>query len=400
MQNRDSYRVFLVYSAVTSCLSLMMFTASSIYQVTMAGLNPLQLVLIGTMLELSVFLFEVPTGVVADSYSRRLSIIIGTFLIGAGFLVEGSFPAFGPILIAQLVWGVGYTFTSGAFQAWISDEIGEENAGKAFLRGAQIEQISGLLGIGIGTLIGAIRINLPILLSGALFLLFGLTLIFSMREHGFQPAPHGDRTPWMHFIHIFNSGAAVVRKRPSLQNILWIGFVFGLYSEGFDRLWTAHLLHNFTMPWLQPVIWFGLMRAAEMLLSAGANEIVQRKLNLTSTRSLIQGLGLCSLGVMAALLLFSQVGWFGMAVALYIIISILRSRISPLYTTWVNQRLDPQVRATIISMSSQVDAIGQISGGPLIGIVAQQISLRAGLFGSAVLLSPVLLLFERQFHRE
>ena len=55
----------------------MIFTYSSVYQVTAAQLSALQLVLVGTMLELTVFVFEVPTGVVADVYSRRLSVIIG-----------------------------------------------------------------------------------------------------------------------------------------------------------------------------------------------------------------------------------------------------------------------------------------------------------------------------------
>ena len=75
------------------CLS-MISTASMVYQIHRVGLNPLQLVLVGTTLELSVFLFEVPTGVVADVYSRRLSIIIGMFLIGLGFIVQGSLPVF------------------------------------------------------------------------------------------------------------------------------------------------------------------------------------------------------------------------------------------------------------------------------------------------------------------
>ena len=114
--------------AVYRCI----FTASSIYQVTVAGLTPLQLVLVGTTLELSVFIFEIPTGVVADVYSRRLSIIIGMFLIGLGFLVEGTFPIFWAILLAQVLWGVGYTFTSGATEAWITDEIGEAAAGQGF----------------------------------------------------------------------------------------------------------------------------------------------------------------------------------------------------------------------------------------------------------------------------
>ncbi len=61
------------------------FTMNQAYQVTVVGLNPLQLVLVGTTLEAFLFIFEVPTGIVADVYSRRLSLVIGYVLMGMGF---------------------------------------------------------------------------------------------------------------------------------------------------------------------------------------------------------------------------------------------------------------------------------------------------------------------------
>ena len=117
--------LFIEFSA--SAFFSMMFVTTSLYEATVAGLTPVQLILVGTALEISAFVFEVPTGIVADVYSRRLSIIIGYLLMGLGFLVEGFFPSFLPILLAQIIWGLGYTFTSGATQAWITDEIGEQH---------------------------------------------------------------------------------------------------------------------------------------------------------------------------------------------------------------------------------------------------------------------------------
>jgi MFS family permease len=84
--------LFIEFSA-SACFS-MMFVVTSLYEATVAGLTPVQLILVGTALEISAFVFEVPTGIVADVYSRRLSIIIGYVLMGVGFLLEGLFPAF------------------------------------------------------------------------------------------------------------------------------------------------------------------------------------------------------------------------------------------------------------------------------------------------------------------
>src|SRR5512139_2177898 len=123
-----AYSVYLFSEFTIAVLFSMMFSVDSVYQVELVGLNALQLVLVGSTLELSAFLFEVPTGVVADVFSRRLSIIVGMFIMGAGFVVEGSFPFFAPILLAQVIWALGYTFTSGATEAWIADEVGEGRA--------------------------------------------------------------------------------------------------------------------------------------------------------------------------------------------------------------------------------------------------------------------------------
>jgi DHA3 family tetracycline resistance protein-like MFS transporter len=106
--------VYLILSGGYSIFFTMMAMISAIYRVETAGLNPLQLVLVGTVLELSVFIFEIPTGIVADMRSRRLSVIIGYFMIGIGFMVEGAFPIFWVILLSQVIWGIGATFTSGA----------------------------------------------------------------------------------------------------------------------------------------------------------------------------------------------------------------------------------------------------------------------------------------------
>jgi MFS transporter, DHA3 family, tetracycline resistance protein len=72
---------------------------------------------------------------------------------------------------------------------------------------------------------------------------------------------------------------------------------------------------------------------------------------------------------------------------------VYRSVNEPLYTTWLTQNSDAKVRATVISMRGQVDAIGQIAGGPPVGYVGTMFSLRAALVTSSLMLSPVLLLF-------
>lgn len=119
-KNSKAYSVYLLFRFVCSLAVSMSTVLSIVYHLEVVQLDAFQLVLVGTVLETSCFLFEIPTGVVADLYSRRRSVLIGMFLYGLGFLMEGALPWFAPVLLAQVVWGCGDTFITGALEAWIA----------------------------------------------------------------------------------------------------------------------------------------------------------------------------------------------------------------------------------------------------------------------------------------
>ena len=395
LSKKDSLQVFLNYSVASSAFMQLVFTVNLIYFVTEAGLNPLQMVLVGTTLELAVFLFEVPTGVVADTISRRLSIIIGVMLIGCGFLVQALLANFYWILLAQILWGIGYTFTSGALQAWISDEIGEERAASAFLHATQLEQIGALIAVGISGLLASVwRLQLPMLLGGILFWFLGVYLMIFMPESGFSKPSQENKTSVQSMMITLKLGFSMLKKRPTLIKILLIGFFFGFYSEGLDRLWVPHVLDRFQLPNQRQLImvsWVAGVKSASMVMTFFTAAIVRRFFGEKASQKRILNaiLGMSAL-LVSAIIIFAVSGNIWLTLIVFVFISVLRDLIYPLYTAWVNYRLDSGSRATVLSMSSLVDAFGQIGGGPIIGVIAQQASIQIGLLGSALLLSPVL----------
>ena len=390
--------VYLFIEFTASAFFSMMFVVTSLYEATVAGLTPVQLILVGTALEVSAFVFEVPTGIVADVYSRRLSIVIGYVLMGLGFLVEGFLPAFLPILLAQMIWGLGYTFTSGATQAWISDEVGEEAANKLFLRGTQVGLFASLIGMGAAMLVGANNVALPIQVGAVGVVLIGITLMIIMPETGFHPTPREDRNTWQHMWHTFRQGAQAVRSRPRLMNIVFIGLFYGLYSEGFDRLWVKHLLDNFELPVLfgnNQVTFFAALRVAGALLTILAVRLVEKRVDSTSPLAVGRAVFLVTAVISVALIGFALSPFLALSLSLYLVISVLRNVQIPLQTGWVNQKLDPQVRATVHSMFGQVDAIGQVMGGPIVAGIASVGSAIAALVTSGLLLTPALFFIDR-----
>lgn len=394
----DATRVFLFMEiAFTICFCLF-DTTSTLYLATIAKLAPLQLVLVGTLTEVIGFLFEVPTGIVADVYSRRLSIIIGYVLIGLGVLLEGLIPAFLPILLAMAVSSIGYTFISGAKQAWITDEIGEDHANKLFLRAGRLGGLAWLIGLGLTLLIGANHVALPLLVSAIGIMMLGLTLTVIMPEAGFHPTPQEDRNTWQHMGFMFKEGVGVVRSQPRLMNLVFISLFYGLYSEGFDRLGVKLLLDNFHLPVFfgsNQVSFFVVLGAVGSFISMFVFRFAEQRIDTSSPTAISRAMLLVTGLITLAMISFALLPILPLALIAMLAVDIFRGISGPLRTTWINQKLASNLRATVHSMFGQVDAVGQITSGPAVGLIANALSVRSAVAISGTLLSPALFFIRR-----
>lgn len=392
----DAYRLFLFFTAVQAFALTTVFTINLVYQVAQIGLNPLQLVLIGTTLELTAFLMEIPTGVVADVYSRRLSIILGYFLLGCGFIVEGSLPLFEALLVSQVIMGLGYTFLSGATSAWIVDEIGQARAGEAFLRATQVAQVASFAAIFVSVALASVSLQLAIVCGGALLLLLSAILMAVMPETGFRRVPADERESWHTLFTTFRAGTAMIRGRRILMLMMLAALIHGAFSEGFDRLWTAQLLENFSLPplgQLDEVVWFGVISAVSMPLTLIATEVLRRRLDLSDSRRVAWTLITVYAALIGSVLLFSLGERFAVVLLGLWLAQTARAIRNPLMEAWINQHTDSKARATVLSIQGQADALGQIAGGPVVGAVGLLSSVRAAISLSAFLLLPIIPVF-------
>jgi DHA3 family tetracycline resistance protein-like MFS transporter len=392
VQNLDAYTVHLTRSALSYFAQTLVRTAMLLYHIQYVGLTPLQLVLVGTTLETTVFLCEIPTGIIADVYSRRLSVILGTFLMGSAYLVAGVFPTFAVLLLSNVLWGLGYTCTSGAYEAWLVDELGPARAGEAFLRAGQVARAGAIVAIPVSAGLGSHHLALPILVGAVVVLLTGGFLLLWMPEHGFSPTPAAQRTTWQTFGATCISGLRVLCEQPALGRILAVGVFYGLFSEAWDRLWQLHLLQTIGMPqWpsMPPIVWFSMLAIGEMSLGIVAAEVVRRRLNLHSSTAMRRGLFWMTAMMVAGLVVYGVTTSLLVALLAFFAFTSARGLTEPVYRTWANMHIDSRVRATVLSMQSQTDAIGQIVGGPPLGALGER-RLPLAFLASAVLLTPAL----------
>jgi DHA3 family tetracycline resistance protein-like MFS transporter len=385
---------------VTTLANTVNFTVLAVYYVTIVHMDPLQLVLVGTVLEGTILLFEIPTGILADTVGRRVSVIVGTVLLGAGCLVTGSVPLFVAILVAEVIRGVGETFVDGAREAWIAGEVGEERIAHVFTRAAQVRQIVAAGAIVASVALASIDLRLPVLAAGVMHLGLAGFLIIAMPEEHFERAPKSERASWRsslgNLTGTLRAGAGLVRRTPLLLAFLALALVFGAASEGFDRLWEAHILTDFTFPALgdlKPIVWFGAIQLVLMPLEIAGLELVRRRVDVRRQRlagwTLLALTALQLVGVVA----FALVGGFYPAIAAFGLADIARTLASPIRDAWLARSINPKVRATVLSLVGQSDAFGQVAGGPGIGAIGKAISLRAAIACSGLLLLPALPLY-------
>ena len=396
-------RAYGAYCLLERALRTMYWTAAVYFYISVVGLDPFRLVLVGTALEIVILLGEVPTGVVADVYSRRLSVVIGVALIGIGFALDGWLAAFWATLLAQVVWGLGATFTSGAATAWIADELGGADLGRVYLRGSQLESAGALLGVGAGIALSYAGLALTMIAAGAGLVVLAGALAAVMPERGFTPTPRGARTTWQHTRATVREGLAVVRASAVLIAFTGLLLFYFMGSESFDRLWEIHLL-GVGLPAVRgmtPVAWFGATNAGGLVLSIAAAEVLRRRLGDAGEATLVRWLLALTVATALGMVAFGAAAGFPAAVAAFWGATVARQVFPPIANAWVNRYIPSEVRATVLSFGAQADAAGQIAGGPLFGWIAGAHSTGLAVAAAGVSLLPglTLLLWARRSPR-
>ena len=392
------------YYALEFLLSLPAWVVVAVFLVRDVGLSPLELILVGTVMEAAVFVFEVPTGAFADTYGRRNSIALSCVLQGAAYILVGAANGFVMVLFAWALWGLGWTFMSGAYQAWITDEVGPERVGRVFARGAQLGYAGALVGLVASVGLATVSLRLSIVAVGVVVVATGLGMALLAPETGFARSARAEgENPFAELRGAVTNGVRYVRVQPLLLAIVAIDFFAGMSTEAMDRLSEAHFIRDVGLPRvgsLDPVVWFGLFGVGGLAIGFVATQYLVRRFEREDPPSLARWLAAVTAVQGAALAAFALSGSLALALATLWLYGLTRSLDSPLYMTWLNQNIgDSSVRATVISIAGQSNAIGQVGGGPMLGLVGNAFGIRAALLAGAAVITPALALYARAIRR-
>ena len=338
-----------------------------------AGLSNLEAFAANAFFTAGMVLFEVPTGIVADTVGRGRSYLLGTgtltlstFLYVALWQIEAPFWEWA---VASMLLGLGFTFFSGAVEAWLVDALtatgftGEMEA--VFGRGQIVTGAAMLTGSVAGGFIAQqTSLGVPFVLRGiVLIVMFGLAFRL-MHDIGFTPAKGGGPLAEMRKIasNSIEYGWRVPAVKWLMVEVLFTGGV-GIYA--FYAL-QPYLLELYGDPQAYQVAGLVAAIVAGAQIAGGVAAPRIRRLFQRRTSALIAtaGLSVVTLG------LIGLVESFWAVIGLIVIWGLLFAATMPIRQTYLNGLIPSRQRATILSFDSMMSSTGGVWTQPLLGRAA------------------------------
>jgi MFS family permease len=410
-QQRRVIAVYLGVSGVYTLATSIIWGVNTLFLLK-AGLGIFQVMLVNTAFTVGQLVFEVPTGVIADTLGRKKSLLFGVATLFVSTLLYVGAYRFGwgiwVFAAASVLIGLGFTFQTGAADAWLVDALDhtgwEGGKEQVFGWGGMTFGTAMLVGTLAGGGLGQIDLQLPYLVrSGVLAVCFA-TILVVMRDIGFTPRPLATSRFAEETRTILKAGVEYGWRHPVVRPLMFVSLAQGLFFiYGFYSL----------QPYLLDLLQRNLVWAVAAVTAAGSsmgivgNSLVGRimrgpggrrragrVLALVAGSQALFALAIGLTGVLAPanargplLFLFVTLLWlafsFGMGVS------------GPVRSALLNAQIPSAQRATVLSLDSFFSDVGGSVGQPGLGWIAQVASIPVGWMVGAVAMAAAVPLYLR-----
>lgn len=370
-----------------------------------AGLDIFQVMLTNAAFTLGMTLFEIPTGVVADTLGRRASFLMCLVTLFVTTLLYVAIAwlglGFWPFMLVSVFLGLGYTFFTGAVEAWLVDALDADGhrgpLDAIFAKGQMAFGAAMLVGTVGGGLLGQVHLSLPYLVRAGVIVPLFVIAWFAMRDLGFTPRALALRRVPAEMRRVFVEGMRfglshrVVRPVMLVSLVSMSFMIFGFYS------WQRYFLDLLG----KELVWVaGVVAALLALSSILGNALAPGLLRLVGTRT---GVLMWAMGLEAVLIvLCGLLTDFYAVVGLYLASGVTLGISMPVKQSYLNAHIPSAQRATVISLDSFFANIGGVAGQSGWGYLARARSIADAWVaaGATLVLGVPLIWLARRADRE
>ena len=377
---------YLRWAFLRAALARGWWLTTAVYLVVVAELSPTQLVLVAVFQGVTVVVAEVPAGVLADTVGRRLALVVAHVVMGCGMALTGLVTGYPLIIVGQSLWGLGWAISSGADVAWITDELNRPGViDRVLTAQGRYDLLGNPAGVAaFGALAWTTTLATAIVIAGLAMVALGVFVVARWPESRPPQANRAGR--WNATVSTFRSGLAIARFDHPVALVLAATLVANGGTVGFGRLFERQLLDLGLPSAPALIVWFAAIGVVAASLGA---------ISLYWVETRIDGRGVANAAYVAAsgiaatgMVLFAHAPNIAIAIVASLLVSGLGfPTIRVAATILVNRRTASDTRATVHSLLSQAENLGETLCGLLLAGLAARWSRTITLVASALLVA-------------
>ncbi|HEV2869969.1 MAG TPA: MFS transporter [Actinomycetota bacterium] len=369
---RTVQRVYLVLMLFNTLAASFIWGINTLFLLD-AGLSATAAFTANALFTAGMVLFEVPTGVVADTWGRRASYLLGSVTLAASTVLywlawqtEASFWAWA---VTSVLLGLGFTFFSGATEAWLVDALKftgfKGNLESVFAKGQIVAGVAMLSGSVLGGLVAQwTNLGVPYLLRGLALLVTFVVAFLYMRDWGFVPKPGKHPVREMGQV-VRGSMRYGLGNRPVRWMMLAAPFTFGVGIFAFYAM-QPYLLELYGDEQAYSIAGLAAAIIAGAQIAGGMVAPQVRRVFRNRTSALLTGL-VIEIGLLALLGLTTA---FWVAVGLLVLWGLTAAATLPIRQAYMNGLIPSEQRATVLSFDNLLGSSGGVVIQPALGKVA------------------------------
>lgn len=403
MTSQKIIRNYLIIAGLYTLSASLIWGVNTLFMLD-AGLDIAGVFIANAAFSAGMFIFEIPTGLLADTSGRRISFLWSTAVLALGTLGYVGIAATGGSLalfiIMSIILGLGFTFYSGAVEAWLVDALKatgyEGGLDQVFARGAFVTGAAMLVGTVSGGFLGNVDLALPFIGRAGLLVAAFLIAYVVMHDIGYTPRKLTASQIPTEMKNLARDSLTYGWGERPIRFLMLISIIqYSFMAWGFYA-WPPYLLELLG----QDAVWVaGVVSALIALSTMAGNALVEwfsrycgKRTTLLLWAAIIQTVAIIGL---------SFAGSFWVAVALLLLMMATTGVSGPVQQAYIHQIIPSEQRATIVSFNSMMSSGGSALGQSGLGRLAQTRSIAAGYMTGGVitlLALPILFSLRRLNH--
>ncbi len=356
------------------------------------GLNLFQVNLVNTVFFATMFICEIPTGAFADIFGRKMSFVMSCFIVSFGCFIYGMSTTIFGFMAAEMICGIGLTFSSGAFQSWLVDKLDHHGHIGSRHHIYSKEQIfgkaAGMIAAILGAKLASIQINLPWFFCGTLHCITGSLAFFWLKEEYFVRKQISFKLGLLAMKDTVKQSIEFGIKNKVVRFLLAASLIQVLAVQAPNMQWQPYFIQYLVEQQLLGYLWVGMMSG--IIIGSMVASKLLRMVKNDEKRALV----ICLLGTGVGIAVTTLLP-FPLGIVAYILHEVPRGMYKPLSDQYMHDNIPSHARATISSFQSISPNLGAMIGLLGSGALANSVGIQATWISSGLLLVVLTLIVSR-----